>query len=197
MSDPRRASGDAGASAYTIRAAREDEADRLSTLMRACFLAAYRESATPANIAEHLERSYRPDLQAAELARPQRRTLVAEIDGTWAGYAQLDFAVDPPVPLEVSGAVQLSRIYLLPEHHGNGLAQRLLASLRDLAAGQGATAWWLTVWQESPRAIRFYQGQGFRTVGECRFMIGDDPQVDWVMLGAVREAVPAAWVALG
>lgn len=188
MSDPRAPSGVVDVSAYTIRAAREDEAERLSSLMRACFLAAYRESATPGNIEAHLDRSYRPDLQAAELARPQRRTLVAEVDGTWAGYAQLDFAIDPPVPLEVSGAVQLSRIYLLPEHHGNGVAQRLLTSLRDLAGGQGATAWWLTVWRESPRAIRFYQNQGFRTVGECRFMIGDDPQVDWVMLGPVRAA---------
>jgi GNAT superfamily N-acetyltransferase len=187
MSDTR-SSGGIDASAYTIRAAREDEAERLSALMRACFLAAYRDSATPENIAAHLERSYRPELQAAELARPQRRTLVAEIGGEWAGYAQLDFAVDPPVPLDVSGAVQLARIYLLPEHHGNGLAQRLLAGLRDLAAGQGATAWWLTVWQESPRAIRFYEGEGFRTVGECRFMIGDDPQVDWVMLGPIRAA---------
>lgn len=176
----------ADATRYTIRAAREDEAARLSSLMRDCFLAAYRDSATPANIAAHLDRSYRPDLQAAELARPQRRTLVAEEDGVWAGYAQVDFAVEPPVPLDVSNAVQLSRIYLLPEHHGNGLAGRLLEAMRDLAAGQGANTWWLTVWQESPRAIRFYQAQGFHTVGECRFLIGDDPQVDWVMAGPVR-----------
>lgn len=172
---------------YVIRAAREDEAERLSTLMRACFLAAYRDSATPDNIAAHLDRSYRPELQAAELARPQRRTLIAERDGEWAGYAQIDFATDPPVPLDVSGAVQLSRIYLLPEHHGNGLAGRLIGSLRDLAAGQGAGAWWLTVWKDAPRAIRFYQGQGFRAVGECTFMIGDDPQVDWIMLAPIRR----------
>ncbi|HJU40071.1 MAG TPA: GNAT family N-acetyltransferase [Tahibacter sp.] len=176
------------AAQYTIRAAHEDEAERLSALMRACFLAAYRDSSTPSNIAAHLDRSYRPELQAAELARPQRRTLVAERDGVWAGYAQVDFATDPPVPLDVSNAVQLSRIYLLPEHHGNGVAARLLGSLRDLAAGQGAGAWWLTVWQESPRAFRFYEAQGFRTVGQCTFLIGDDPQVDWVMLGPVRAS---------
>ncbi|MDC8011841.1 GNAT family N-acetyltransferase [Tahibacter soli] len=176
------------AARYTIRAAREDEAQRLSTLMRACFLAAYRDSATPENIAAHLDRSYRTDLQAAELARPQRRTLVAEADGAWAGYAQVDFATDPPVPLDVSGAVQLSRIYLLPEHHGTGLAARLLGAVRDLAAGQGAGAWWLTVWKESPRAIAFYRAQGFREVGECTFLIGDDPQVDYVMVGPIRPA---------
>jgi GNAT superfamily N-acetyltransferase len=177
------------AARYTIRAAHEDEAEHLTALMRACFLAAYGDSATPENIAAHLDRSYRPDLQAAELARPQRRTLIAERDGVWAGYAQVDFAIESPVPLDVSGAVQLSRIYLLPEHHGNGLAVRLLGAMRDLAAGHGAAAWWLTVWQRSPRAIRFYQAQGFRTVGECTFRIGDDPQVDWVMVGPVRAPV--------
>lgn len=188
MSDTDTPGRRADAARYTIRAAREDEAQRLSTLMRACFLAAYRDSATPGNIAAHLDRSYRTDLQAAELARPQRRTLVAEENGVWAGYAQVDFAAEPPVPLDVSGAVQLSRIYLLPDHQGSGLAARLLGAMRDLASGQGGGAWWLTVWKESPRAIRFYQAQGFRAVGECTFLIGDDPQVDFVMLGPIRPA---------
>ena len=40
---------------------------------------------------------------------------------------------------------------------------------------------WLGVWEENPRAIRFYQKQGFVEFGEHIFQLGDDAQRDVLM----------------
>jgi ribosomal protein S18 acetylase RimI-like enzyme len=40
---------------------------------------------------------------------------------------------------------------------------------------------WLGVWEENPRAIRFYQKLGFVEFGEHIFQLGDDAQRDVLM----------------
>jgi ribosomal protein S18 acetylase RimI-like enzyme len=60
---------------------------------------------------------------------------------------------DPPVDW------QLSALNVLPEHHGTGLAQRLLAE------GLGDRAAYLWVARGNERAIRFYRKHGFELDG--------------------------------
>jgi ribosomal protein S18 acetylase RimI-like enzyme len=54
------------------------------------------------------------------------------------------------------------------------------------ACVEQARAWhcdvlWLGVWEHNPRAIAFYEKQGFRKVGRHTFMVGSDVQYDDVM----------------
>ena len=65
---------------------------------------------------------------------------------------------------------------------------RLLAACLDAARAAGATDLWLGVWQENPRAIAFYRKHGFEIVGEKTFVVGSDPQTDWVMARPVGAA---------
>ena len=46
---------------------------------------------------------------------------------------------------------------------------------------------WLTVWQESSQAIRFWRKHGFQLVGRSIFHVGDDPKEDWVMAQVLPE----------
>jgi ribosomal protein S18 acetylase RimI-like enzyme len=40
---------------------------------------------------------------------------------------------------------------------------------------------WLGVWEENPRAIRFYQKQGFVEFDQHIFQLGEDAQTDILM----------------
>ena len=40
---------------------------------------------------------------------------------------------------------------------------------------------WLGVWEENPRATRFYQKNGFVAFGKHIFKLGDDEQTDILM----------------
>ena len=54
------------------------------------------------------------------------------------------------------------------------------ASIRE-AKQRGYDSLWLGVWEKNPRAIEFYKKWGFREVGSHVFMVGDDPQKDYIM----------------
>ena len=60
------------------------------------------------------------------------------------------------------------RMALLPDFRGQGLGRSLLDALLRHAATQGYSQVSLAVHPDSP-ALRFYQQQGFRTVGLRQF----------------------------
>jgi len=45
---------------------------------------------------------------------------------------------------------------------------------------------WLGVWEENPRAIRFYQKNGFVEFDKHIFKLGDDKQIDIMMKKVVK-----------
>jgi ribosomal protein S18 acetylase RimI-like enzyme len=60
-----------------------------------------------------------------------------------------------------------------------------MAAVCAEATAAGGKTLWLGVWERNPRAIRFYEKQGFRDVGSYLFVLGTDPQTDRVMTRAL------------
>jgi GNAT superfamily N-acetyltransferase len=164
-----------------VRDARPADAARLSEFMTTTFLAANGHCSSEDNVRAHVLRSFAPERQHAEIVSGDRVTLLATLDSAWAGYAQLRLGV--PLPAAVSGvsallhgveraAAELARFYLDARHHGTGAATRLLQETLARAHAGGARALWLCVWEESARAIRFYQKHGFEALAATEALIG-------------------------
>jgi len=81
--------------------------------------------------------------------------------------------------------VELSRIYVSADWLGRGIDQALMQRCIDDAREAGCETMWLGVWGRNSRPQSFYRRWGFRKVGEHVFMLGSDPQTDWVMEGAL------------
>jgi len=62
-----------------------------------------------------------------------------------------------------------------------GVGSALMQVCIDHARKKRHRTLWLGVWDQNPRAIRFYTKWGFRDVGGQTFMLGDDPQQDRVL----------------
>ncbi len=167
-----------------VRRGTPADAAMLAELAARTFRDTYAAQNTPENLARYLAEHYSPALQAAELADPSITTLILEVRGVAAGFAQLTCRTPPPVLPEPGGRF-LSRFYLDKAWIGRGLALPLMTAVRDAARQAGASYLWLTVWQENPRAVSFYRKCGFETVGETTFVLGEDPQVDWLMSSGV------------
>ncbi len=135
----------------------------------------------PEDLAEHLKSAYGAAQQGAELSSPDLITLVAESEGTMAGYAQVRRGEVPDCVTGL-GPVELWRFYVDRRWHGRGVAQRLMAATREAAVELGGKTLWLGVWERNPRAIAFYQKCGFRDVGAHDFWFGSDRQTDRVMV---------------
>lgn len=77
--------------------------------------------------------------------------------------------------------MEIERIYVLKEFHGKKVGQILYEKAIELAKGIDADFIWLGVWEENPRAIRFYEKNGFSAFDKHIFQLGNDEQTDIMM----------------
>lgn len=106
-------------------------------------------------------------------------------EGTAVGYTMVHRGepADPDVraAVRIQPTAELSKCYVLADHHGAGIAASLMAASVRSAADDGAIGMWLGVNQLNERAQRFYGKHGFERVGARRFLVGDRYEDDWVM----------------
>ncbi len=177
------------APAIRFRAAIPADAAALGEFMARNFIAAYGHCSTPENITAAISKHYGEAAQSRQIADASRCNLIAEGGtGEWLGHAQLHFDGPTPGPVAPRPAAEVSRFYVDTAYHGTGVAQLLMAEVERLARSRGALALWLSVWQEQPQAVRYYEKSGFAKAGTLVFVVGDDPKDDWLMLRALDPA---------
>jgi GNAT superfamily N-acetyltransferase len=170
---------------HTIRRATAADNVLLSELGAALFTDAFGADNTPENLAAYLAETYNPAKQASELADPATQYLILEVDGRPAGYARLTIE-PPPAPHSVGQhPMELVRFYFVKQWHGTGLAAVLMQACLAAAHAAGCDALWLSTWQRNGRGIAFYEKHGFTRAGTLTFVVGDDPQTDWLLVRSV------------
>jgi ribosomal protein S18 acetylase RimI-like enzyme len=133
------------------------------------------------NLSEQRFRDYLTD--------PDRRVLAAYADERIVGYAMLVRGVpdddDVQRAVTLRPAIELSKMYVLPDSHGAGVAAALMRAVLSSACDIGARAVWLGVNQQNRRAQRFYQKHGFTINGTKTFRLGTRIESDYVMVRPV------------
>lgn len=169
----------------TIRHASPADAAGLAELAARTFEDTFAPHNDPEDLKLYLAQAYGPVQQSRELADPNVATLLLEAGCQFAGYAQLRHG---PAPDCVTGEapIELWRFYIAREHHGQGLAQRLMRQVELEAEQAQACTLWLGVWEHNERAKAFYAKHGFVDVGAHVFTLGNDPQTDRLMARALR-----------
>lgn len=163
-----------------MRRARVPDAEALSAFARRQFVETFAAQNNPDDLALFLDTTFTPALQRAELEDAARQYWLLEIDGALAGYVLLNDRADE-AGVVAQHPVELQRFYVDRAWHGRGLAATLMAHAVDQARALGGNVLWLGVWEENPRAIRFYEKQGFVPCGTHVFMVGTDAQRDVIM----------------
>ncbi|HEX4935030.1 MAG TPA: GNAT family N-acetyltransferase [Gemmatimonadaceae bacterium] len=163
-----------------IRRATDEDAERLADFARRTFVETFGPDNTPHDMALHVAKSFGADIQRREIGDPATVTLLAELNSTLVGFAQVRRDTPPPC---VTGPVpvELQRFYVDRPFHGRGIAAALMHSVDQVARDLGGRTLWLGVWERNPRAIAFYAKCGFVDVGEHAFVFGTEKQSDRVM----------------
>jgi ribosomal protein S18 acetylase RimI-like enzyme len=173
-----------------IRRAANADGPRLAQLAERTFRETYGEYNTAADMERYVEEHFGPARQAQELTDPRLITLVAEVTGQPAGYAQLGRTTAPAC---VTGAapIEVLRFYVDRPWHGRGVAASLMAAAVGAAADVGGRTLWLGVWERNGRAIAFYRKAGFAEVGTQTFVLGTDHQRDLVLARPLQHPLAA------
>ena len=163
------------------RDATPQDGPELDAMARAVWLETFGHSGSAEDIALYLAKAYGPhgDL-TRHLSDADHRFRLACADGAIVGYAKLSV---PWLPEQWVGprARQLSQLYVEGAHRGAGVAQALMDWTICTARAEGASELLLTVWEENPRAMRFYEKRGFEHIGDYEFPMGKQIDRDLIM----------------
>ncbi|MDX2003751.1 MAG: GNAT family N-acetyltransferase [Meiothermus sp.] len=146
-----------------IRAAAVGDAPVLAALGRRVFAETYGAQLPGPVLQAHLETALSPEVFAAKIAEGKAHYLLAEAGGVAAGFVKLEGA---------DGAVEIAKFYVDKGFHGTGLAGGLMGAGLEWARAKGFGTVWLLVWEENPRAVRFYRKYGFEVVGRQEVWVG-------------------------
>lgn len=167
-----------------IRPALPEDAQALASLGRRLWRETYVGLIPESNLELHLAETFGLKQQAAELAEPGALTLLLEVGGGLMGYALLR-ACGPEVGndcFHFARPLEVARFYVDRSLHGSGAAQTLMTAALSHAFAAGHDGVWLQVWEQNPRAIRFYAKAGFIDVGDATFRIGEQVDRDRVLV---------------
>ena len=164
---------------FVIRRATPADAATLSELAWRTFNDTFAGANTPADMAQHNQRTYSEERQRAEIVSPSVVTLIGERNGQAIAYAQLR-SESVPASVAMRPTIELWRFYIDKPAIGHGMAQQLMDRVLADARASGAVSIWLGVWERNARALAFYRKSGYVEVGCQVFRLGSDAQTDLI-----------------
>lgn len=153
---------------------------QLQKIGRQTFSETFAESNTEENMTKYLEEGFSLEKLTEELNNENSAFYFAVLDGKVIGYLKLNFG-NSQTELQDNSGLEIERIYVLQAYHGKKAGQVLYEKAMQVADDQKVNYVWLGVWEENPRAIRFYQKNGFVEFDKHIFRLGDDEQTDIMM----------------
>jgi ribosomal protein S18 acetylase RimI-like enzyme len=171
-----------------IRTGAATDATALAELAARTFRETFAADNRPEDMALHTAQAYGTSQQQRELIDPDIATLLVEVDGQLAGYAQLRFGMAPTC-VTGEAPVELWRFYIAQAWHGRGVAQALMRRVESEAYQSGRRTMWLGVWERNERAKAFYRKNGFTDVGSHVFRVGTDAQTDRILVQTLPTVI--------
>ena len=129
---------------------------------------------------EYLEFTYEPIKLAKSIRKENNVYLLAFSEGEPVGFSKIKkHSLNDQI--EAGAQIELQKIYVLPEHHGKGVGTALLKEVKNLAKEISPDYIWLDTYISNEKAIRFYEKNGFRKMGNYYFTIGTQTFEYYVM----------------
>ncbi|WP_462399220.1 GNAT family N-acetyltransferase [Lacticaseibacillus pantheris] len=159
----------------------DNDIPTLVTMARTTFADTFNANTAPEDMAAFLDTAYSPAQLATELHTPGTTFWFVTVDGQPAGYLKLNLDDAVTADVQATNALELERIYILPEFKRHGLGTILFDHAYSYARSHHKDTIALGVWEHNEPAKYFYARHGFRRVGAHDFVVGSDPQRDWLM----------------
>lgn len=163
-----------------IRKANIQDIEKLKEIGKRTFYETFSSENSEENMTEYLENGFSTEKLKSELTDPNAEFYFAELDGKTIGYLKVNYG-QSQTEIKDKNALEIERIYVLKEFHGKKAGQLLYGKAIELAKKNGVDYVWLGVWEQNPRAIRFYEKNGFVPFDKHIFKLGDDEQTDIMM----------------
>lgn len=164
----------------TIAQASQRDAATLCLLGKTTFIETFAADNTEENMRRYLEAHFTEAQISTELSHPDTQFFIARESGQAVGYLKTNTGA-AQTELQDDAALEIERIYVLRSHHGKKVGQLLYEKALEAALTTHKSYIWLGVWEHNPRAIRFYEKNGFVAFDKHVFRMGEEEQTDIMM----------------
>jgi ribosomal protein S18 acetylase RimI-like enzyme len=163
-----------------IRKINIQDIDKLKEIGKRTFAETFSSENSGENMTEYLENRFSTEKLKTELNDENAEFYFAELNGKIIGYLKVNTG-QSQTEIKDKNALEIERIYVLKEFHGKKVGQILYEKAIELAKEKNVEYVWLGVWEQNPRAIRFYEKNGFIVFDKHIFKLGNDEQTDIMM----------------
>ncbi|MFM2231359.1 MAG: hypothetical protein RJB31_60 [Bacteroidota bacterium] len=152
----------------------------LQQIGRKTFEETFSSSNSKENLEKYLEEGFSLSKLQVEIDDPNAEFYFVMQDNNIIGYLKLNIG-QSQTEIKNENALEIERIYVLREYHGQNIGQQLFEKALERAHAQKVEFVWLGVWEENKRAIQFYVKNGFLAFDKHIFRLGDEEQTDIMM----------------
>ena len=170
-------------STIRIEEATKKDATLIADMSRQTFYDSFAADNTQEDMEKFLNEQFTREKLMEEVGAKGNIFLLAYEGNEAVGYARMRETPNPVI-LDGGPAIEIARIYAVQKSIGKGVGSALKQCI-EKAKQKKAQMIWLGVWEKNYKAIAFYSKWGFEQFGEHVFMLGNDPQTDWLMKKAL------------
>ncbi|KOY16543.1 GNAT family N-acetyltransferase [Paenibacillus xylanivorans] len=164
-----------------IRACSPEDLLKLQEISIETFNDTFKDQNSPDNMSAYLERAFSAKQLEVELSNSCSDIFFVYYNDELAGYLKVNR--DGAQSEQMSDAsLEIERIYIRKKFQKHGLGKYLLNKAMETALEHKKKEVWLGVWEKNDNAIAFYKKMGFVQTGSHSFYMGDEEQVDFIMV---------------
>lgn len=157
-----------------------EEILNLQTISRSTFYETFIDSNSEEDMNHYLENDFSLSQLENELKNSLSEFYFAKDSELVVGYLKITFHNGHELPQTEKG-MEIERIYVSKNYLGTTVGKLLFEKSKLRATENNCNYIWLGVWEHNPRAIRFYEKNGFVKFGTKNFQLGSDLQTDFLM----------------
>ncbi|MDW0111166.1 GNAT family N-acetyltransferase [Sporosarcina aquimarina] len=169
----------------TIKKCTPNELHELQEISITTFTETFQEQNSPEHLHAYLKTAYDLKKLEREVANSSSHFFFIYYNEELAGYLKLN-TDGAQTETMGSDALEVERIYIKKAFQKHGLGKMLMNKAVEIALIQQKKRIWLGVWEANENAIAFYKKKGFVQTGAHSFFMGDDEQVDLIMVKALQ-----------
>ncbi|MFS0612053.1 GNAT family N-acetyltransferase [Lederbergia ruris] len=154
---------------------------KLQEISYETFNETFKHQNSPENMEAYLEKAFNLQQVEKELSNPSSHFFFIYVDNEIAGYLKVN--TDDAQTEEMGDeSLEIERIYVKNNFQKHGLGKYLFNKAMDMAMEHNKKKIWLGVWEKNENALAFYKKMGFVQIGAHSFYMGDEEQVDFIMV---------------
>ena len=162
------------------------EIETLQEIGKKTFFETFADSNSESDMQQYLESNFSLQKLQGEVDNAGSQFFIAW-DGTAAiGYLKVNTGL-AQTELQENSSLEIERIYVLQDYHGKKVGQLFYEHALQVAIELNKSSLWLGVWENNPRAIRFYEKNGFVAFDTHIFKMGAEEQTDIMMRKSLSD----------